>query len=92
MMNDSQKVNYPIKYHWLLFAIAVMAVGFMVSRKLGLSEAGRFIVTVIPANLASFPFIKHWMPKATFLYWVTVQALTALFAWLGYFVLNALGY
>jgi hypothetical protein len=91
-MNDTQKVSYPIKYHWLLLPIAVMAVGFMVSRKLGLSEAGRFIVTVIPTNLAAFPFMKHWMPKATFFYWVTVQAITALVAWCVYFILNALGY
>jgi hypothetical protein len=92
MMNDSQKVNYPIKYHWLLIAIGAGAVGFMVARALGLSQIATVTMGSVPYFLTSFPFMKHWMPKASFLSWLTAAAISTLIAWLLYFGGKALGY
>lgn len=75
-----------IKYHWLLIAIAVGVAGILVGRALKLSQISALTLALVPANLASFPFMKHWMPKATFLYWVTVNAISTLMLWVLYFV------
>lgn len=80
-----------MKYRWLLIAIVVFAVGFMASRALDLSTPATVTVTLFPAFLASYPFMKHWMPKASFLYWVTAAALSTVAGWSLYVVFTRLG-
>jgi hypothetical protein len=80
-----------MKYEWLLLSIAAGAVGVTVARALGLSQLPAVTIISVPMFLASFPFMKYWMPKATFVYWVTVAAISTGLAWLLYFGVTRLG-
>ena len=80
-----------MKYQWLLLEVVVLAVGFMVSRALNFSTPATMTLSVVPAFLVSYPFMKHWMPKATFAYWVTAAAISTAAGWLLYFGVTRLG-
>jgi len=80
-----------MKYVWLLLYVVVLAVGIMVARVLRLSLPASMTVSVVPAFLVSYPFVKHWMPKATFAYWVTAAAISTVAGWLLYFGFQWLG-
>lgn len=80
-----------MKYRWLILEIVVIVVGVMASRALKLSTPVAMTVTLVPAFLVSFPFMKHWMPKASFAYWVTAAAISTAVGWLFYFGFNRLG-
>lgn len=80
-----------MKFLWLLIAIAVGVVGFVVAGALNLSAPATITLAAVPAFLASFPVMKRWMPEARFLYWATAAALSTVTGWLLYFGLKGLG-
>ena len=71
-----------MKYRWLLFAVVVLAVGFMAGRALKLSAPVTMTIAAVPAFLVSYPFMKHWMPRASFGYWVTAATISTAAGWL----------
>lgn len=78
-----------MKYQWLLIAIAVAVVGFLAWSWALRGRHGH--LGGGPAFLVSFPFMKHWMPKATFAYWATAAAISTVAGWLLYFGFARLG-
>jgi hypothetical protein len=79
-----------MKYRWLLIEVVVVAVGLMAARALKLSYAVTVTITAVPAFLVSYPFMKHWMPKASFGYWITAATISTAAAWLLYLAFTRL--
>jgi hypothetical protein len=80
-----------MRYLWLVFAILLLFIGMAVGRLLKLPQPLAQIVGTVPFFLAMFPFMKRWMPKAKFSYWLTAAAVATAVSWLLYFVFARLG-
>lgn len=75
-------------YLWLVLAILVGLIGVIVGRLLKLPSPAAEMVGMVPMFLALFPFMKRWMPKARFAYWVTAAAISSAVGWLLYLALR----
>ena len=80
-----------MRYLWLVLAISLLFTGIAVGRFFKLSPPVAYAVGTVPMFLASFPFVKRWMPKAKFSYWVTAAAVSTAVGWLLYFGFTRLG-
>lgn len=69
---------------FIVLALIVNAVGVTLGYFLGLSDFWSAVLGLAPAMLVAFPFMKRWMPKATFKQWVLTVGLCVIFAWLFY--------
>jgi hypothetical protein len=78
-------------YLWLAFAVLVGLIGAAVGHLLKLPSPAAQAVGMVPMFLALFPFMKRWMPKARFAYWVTAAAISTAVGWLLYFGFARLG-
>jgi len=78
-------------YLWLAFAILLALIGAAVGRLLKLPQPAALTVIMVPGFLALFPFMKRWMPRARFAYWVTAAAISTVVSWLLYFGFTRLG-
>jgi hypothetical protein len=79
------------RYLWLVFAISILIIGIAVGRLLKLQQPMAQIVATVPTFLATYPFMKRWMPKAKFYYWLTAAAVSTVSWWLLYFGFTRLG-
>jgi hypothetical protein len=73
-----------LRYLWLALAFLLLLIGCAVGRLLKLPPPAAQAVATVPFFLALFPFIKRWMPKAKFAYWVTAAAISTAVGWLLY--------
>lgn len=80
-----------MQYFWLAFALLIAVIGVAVGRVLSFSPPATVTLTSVPAFLALFPFMRRWMPKARFGYWVTAAAISTAVAWLLYLGLSRIG-
>jgi hypothetical protein len=80
-----------MRYLWLVLAIALLVIGIVVGRFFKLSPPAAYAAGMVPPFLAMYPFIKHWMPKASFAYWVTAAAIATATGWLFYFGFTRFG-
>lgn len=80
-----------MQYLWLALPIVVAIVGVLVGRALNLSEPVAVPLGSAGTFLALFPFMRRWMPKARFGYWVTAAAISTAVAWLLYLGLSRIG-
>jgi predicted branched-subunit amino acid permease len=80
-----------MRYLWLAFAILVAFIGAAVGRLLKLLPPAALTVIMVPMFLALFPFMKRWMPEATFAYWATAAAISTAVAWLLYLGFSRFG-
>lgn len=80
-----------MRYLWLVFAISLLLIGIAVGRFLKLPPPMAYAVGTVPAFLATYPFMKRWMPKASFYYWLTAAAISTAAGCLLYFGFTRLG-
>jgi hypothetical protein len=80
-----------MRYLWLVLATLLLLIGFAVGRLLELSQPAAYTVAWVPSFLALFPFMKRWMPKVKFAYWVMAAAISTVVSWLLYFGFTRLG-
>lgn len=71
-----------MRYLWLVFAISLLFIGIAVGRFFKLSPPVAYAAGTVPAFLATYPFMKRWMPKATFYYWLTAAVISTAVGWL----------
>ncbi len=72
------------KLEFVALALIVGIIGLALGRYLGLSQFATIALSAAPTMLVAFPFMKRWMPKATFKQWVFTVGLCVVFAWLFY--------
>jgi ABC-type iron transport system FetAB permease component len=80
-----------MRYLWLVLAILLLLIGFAVGRLFKLQQPTAYIVMWVPFFLATYPFMKRWMPKAKFYYWLTVAVISSAVWWLLYLGFTRLG-
>lgn len=77
-----------MRYLWLAFAILVALIGAAVGRLLKLPQPAALTVIMVAMFLTLFPFMKRWMPKASFVSWVIAAVISTIVGWLLYFAVG----
>jgi hypothetical protein len=79
-------------YVWLALAFLVGVMGVAVGRFLHLSTATTVTVSAVASFLVQFRFLKRWMAKMTFGYWILTAAIGVVVGWSLYLGLSRLGF
>lgn len=80
-----------MRYLWLGLAIVAAVVGVVIGRVLNLSPPVTVTLAAVPAFLVLFPFMKPWMPKAKFAFWLIAAVISTAVAWLLYLGFSRFG-
>ena len=80
------------KLEFVALALIVGIIGLALGRYFGLPQFATIALSAALAGLVAFPFMKRWMPKATFRQWVFTVGLSWLVAWMVYAASTRLGF